>query len=180
MSLRFFWPETPWLLLIVRALAVYVFLMVALRLFGRRELGQMTTFDLILLLILSNAVQNSINAGDNSLGGGLVSAVALLVINSVVGWLTYHSKYLEHLIIGRPICLVKDGRVYRRSLKRERITLEELRSALRKQNIMRVSDCKKVVLEPDGTLTAQRKDVEVHSLDELAIDDSPDQAHFPP
>ena len=181
MSLRFLWPETPWVLLIVRAVAVYLFLMVALRLAGRRELGQMTTFDLILLLILSNAVQNSINAGDNSLGAGVVSAVTLLVINNVVGFLTYRIPFLERLIIGRPICIVKDGRVYRRALRRERITLEELRSALRKQNIMRISDCAKVVLEPDGTLTAQRKDIDVvHSLDELAIENDPKTSLPPP
>jgi uncharacterized membrane protein YcaP (DUF421 family) len=181
MSLRFLWPETPWVLLIIRSIAVYLFLMVALRLAGRRELGQMTTFDLILLLILSNAVQNSINAGDNSLGGGFVSAVTLLALNWVVGFLTYRVPFLERLIIGRPICIVKDGRVYKRALRREQITLEELRSALRKQNIMRISDCKKVVLEPDGTLTAQRSDVEVvHSLDELAIDEGAAKTSLPP
>jgi uncharacterized membrane protein YcaP (DUF421 family) len=181
MSWHFLWPETPWVLLIVRSVVVYLFLMVALRLAGRRELGQMTTFDLILLLILSNAVQNSINAGDNSLGGGVVSAVTLLVINSIVGFLTYRIPFLERLIIGRPICIVRDGRVYKKALRRERITLEELRSALRKQNIMRISDCKKVVLEPDGTLTAQRQDIEVvHSLDELAIDSDPKTSLPPP
>ena len=84
-----FRPDTPWLLLVVRALVVYVFLGVALRLAGRRELAQLTTFDLVLLLILANAVQNSINAGDNSLAGGLVSAATLLSVNFAVGEATY-------------------------------------------------------------------------------------------
>src|SRR5262245_34713961 len=95
-----FRPETPWVALVVRSVVVYVFLMIALRVAGRRELGQMTTFDLVLLLVLANAVQNSINAGDNSLGGGLVSAVTLLVLNFAVGEATYRWRWFERLVQG--------------------------------------------------------------------------------
>src|SRR5262245_41294277 len=167
MSWTFLEPEKAVPELILRAVAVYVFLVVSLRLAGRRELAQLTTFDLILLLILSNAVQNSINAGDNSLGGGLVSAVALLAINWIVGWASYRWPRFERLVEGRPMRIVTDGKVHVQALKRERITLEQLRSALRKQGIEGVSQCKRAVLESDGTLTAVRKGVEVHSLDEL-------------
>src|SRR2546430_17422224 len=95
-------PETAVLALVVRSVVVYVFLMVALRLAGRRELGQMTTFDLVLLLVLANAVQNSINAGDNSLGGGLISAATLLVLNFAVGEAAYRWRWFERLGEGRP------------------------------------------------------------------------------
>ena len=160
-------PETPWLLLVVRSLAVYLFLMVALRVAGRRELGQMTSFDLVLLLVLANAVQNSINAGDNSLSGGLISAATLLAINFAVGEAAYRWRWFERFVQGPPLPLVRNGKLILRNLARERITLEELRSALRKQGIDGVSQCKQAVLESDGTMTAVRHDVEQHSLAEL-------------
>jgi uncharacterized membrane protein YcaP (DUF421 family) len=160
-------PEASIALLVVRAIVVYVFLGIALRVAGRRELAQMTAFDLVLLLILANAVQNSINAGDNSLGGGLISAATLLAINFAVAEATYRWRWFERLVQGRPLPLVKNGKLVMRNLKRERITIEELRSALRKQNVDGVSRCKQAVLESDGTLTAVRDDVTQHELSEL-------------
>ena len=160
-------PEASVLALVVRASVVYLFLGIALRMAGRRELAQMTAFDLVLLLILANAVQNSINAGDNSLGGGLVSAATLLVINFAVGEATYRWRWFERLVQGRPLPLVRNGKLVMQNLKRERITVAELRSALRKQNIDGIASCKRAVLESDGTLTAVRDDVTEHPLDEL-------------
>jgi uncharacterized membrane protein YcaP (DUF421 family) len=162
-----FLPATPVLALVVRSVVVYVFLMIALRIAGRRELGQMTTFDLVLLLMLANAVQNSINAGDNSLGGGLVSAVTLLVVNFAVGEAVYRWRWVERIVQGQPLPLVRNGKLIMRNLKRERVTLEELRSALRKQNIDGVTKCKHAVLESDGTLTAVRDDVTQHDMADL-------------
>ena len=167
-------PDTSLLLLVVRALVVYVFLIIALRVAGRRELAQMTSFDLVLLLIISNAVQNSINAGDNSLGGGLVSAATLLAVNWGLGFATWRWRKVERVVQGRPLRIVTDGRVHLGALRHELLTLTELRSALRKQGIMRISDCKQVVLEPDGTLSAVRNDVVQRSLDELA---HPERVH---
>ena len=161
-------PEAPPALLVLRAVVVYAFLLAALRLAGRRELAQMTSFDLVLLLVISNAVQNSINAGDNSLSGGLVSAVTLVVLNWIVGWAVYRWPRLERLVQGRPVRIVTDGRVHVRAMRRELLSLSELRSALRKQGIMRIGDCERVVLEPDGTLSAVRRGVEEHGLQELA------------
>ena len=148
---------------------VYGFLVAGLRLAGRRELGQLTTFDLILLLILSNAVQNSINAGDNSLGGGLVSASTLLLLNWGVGWAAYRWPRIERLLEGRPLAIVVDGKLRVRAMAKERITLEELRSALRKQGIDGVSQCQRAVLEADGTLSAVKKGVKLHTFEELAL-----------
>jgi uncharacterized membrane protein YcaP (DUF421 family) len=162
-----FRPETHWLLLVLRSLAVYVFLTVSLRVAGRRELAQMTTFDLVLLLVLANAVQNSINAGDNSLGSGLICASTLLAANFAVGEAAYRWRWFERLVQGRPCVLVRNGKIVMRNMKRERITIEELRSALRKQNIDGVSQCKQAVLESDGTLTAVRHDVTQHDLADL-------------
>ncbi len=164
-------PHVSFLALVVRAVVVYGFLLVALRLAGRRELGQMTSFDLILLLVLSNAVQNSINAGDNSLVGGIVSAVTLVLLNWAVGWATYRWRWVERLLQGAPRRIVSDGKVHFGAMRRELITLSELRSALRKQGIVRIGDCAAVTLEPDGTLSVRRRDVPQASPAELAHPD---------
>src|SRR5579859_6211981 len=95
-----------WWEFIVRAAVVYVFLLVLLRITGKRQVGQLAPFDLVLLLVLSNAVQNAMNGGDNSITGGVVSACTLVAINYFVGYLTFKSKFLEGLIEGRPIVLV--------------------------------------------------------------------------
>src|ERR1700729_4380223 len=91
--------------LVIRGLFVYVFLLVLLRLTGKRQVGQLAPFDLVLLLVLSNAVQNSMNGGDNSITGGLILATSLIAINLGVGFLTYRSKKLEALIEGPPVIL---------------------------------------------------------------------------
>jgi uncharacterized membrane protein YcaP (DUF421 family) len=164
-------PDSSVVALVVRAAVVYLFLLLALRLAGRRELAQMTSFDLVLLLVISNAVQNSINAGDNSLTGGLVSAVVLVALNWAVGWVTYRSRPVERLLQGRPLRVVTDGKVHFGAMRKELITLAELRSALRKQGIARISDCREVVLEPDGTLSAVRRDVVQRPARDLAHPD---------
>jgi uncharacterized membrane protein YcaP (DUF421 family) len=165
-------PEAPLWALVLRGVVVYLFLLAALRLSGRRELGQMTSFDLVLLLLVSNAVQNSVNAGDNTLGGGLVSAVTLFVLNRAVGYAAWRWRWFDRMVQGRPLRLVTDGRVHTGALRSERITLAELRSALRKQGIGEIGECQQVVLEPDGTLTAIRIGVELPPLHEVAHPDA--------
>jgi uncharacterized membrane protein YcaP (DUF421 family) len=161
-------PEAPVGALILRSIVVYAFLLLALRLAGRREIAQMTSFDLILLLIISNAVQNSINAGDNSLTGGLISAVTLVALNWGVGYASYRWRRVERTLQGKPVRIVSDGKIHFEEMRRELITLAELRSALRKQGIVRVADCAQVVLEPSGTLSVIRRDVPESSAKELA------------
>jgi uncharacterized membrane protein YcaP (DUF421 family) len=175
-----FIPEAPVVALAVRAVVVYGFLLVALRVAGRRELAQMTSFDLVLLLVISNAVQNSMNAGDNSLVGGLVSAVTLVALNWLVGYATWRWRVVERIVQGKPIRIVTEGRVHLGALRRELLTLSELSSALRKQGITRVTDCKEVTLEPDGTLTALRQGAEPPPLSELAHPESVFAPRSPP
>jgi uncharacterized membrane protein YcaP (DUF421 family) len=164
-------PDASPLLLVLRAAVVYGFLLLALRLAGRRELAQMTSFDLVLLLVISNAVQNSMNAGDNSLTGGLVSAVTLVLLNWGVGYATYRWRWVERTVQGRPIRIVTDGKVHLGALRRELLTLSELRSALRKQGVARLGECQQVVLEPDGTLSVVRVGQEHPELRHLAHPD---------
>ena len=167
-----FVPDAPLWSLVLRGGVVYLFLITALRLSGRRELGQLTSFDLVLLLLVSNAVQNSLNAGDTSLGGGLVSAATLFLLNRAVGYASWRWRWFERLVQGRPLRLVTDGKVHDGALRSEQLTLAELRSALRKQGIARIGDCQQVVLEPDGTLTAVRVGVEPRPHAELLHPDA--------
>src|ERR1035437_2958247 len=124
--------ELPhWSHFIIRAVVVYIFLLVLLRFTGKRQVGQLAPFDLVLLLVLSNAVQNSMNGGDNTITGGLILATTLVVMNRIVGWLTYHSKHIEAFVEGMPVILIDDGKTYLESMRRVQMTLHELEASLR-------------------------------------------------
>src|SRR6202171_6291849 len=112
--------------LILRSAVVYGFLLLLLRLTGKRQVGQLAPFDLVLLLVLSNAVQNSMNGGDNSLIGGLISAGTLVAVNYAVGLATYRSKKLEALIEGRPQVLIHNGKIVKDVMTEARLTMHEL------------------------------------------------------
>src|SRR5512138_297450 len=119
----------PWWELILRSAIVYAFLLVLLRMTGKRQVGQLAPFDLVLLLVLSNAVQNSMNAGDNSLVGGLISAATLVAVNYGVGFATFRSKRLEAVIEGRPQVLIHNGEVFHDVMARAQLTEHELHAA---------------------------------------------------
>ena len=146
--------ELPhWSHFIVRAVVVYVFLLLLLRLTGKRQVGQLAPFDLVLLLVLSNAVQNAMNGGDNSITGGLILATTLVGLNWVVGWLTYRSKWLEALIEGRPVILIHDGKIYPRALKSVQMTMHELKASLRAAGCAGEEEVRFAVLENNGHVT---------------------------
>ena len=139
--------------LIVRSIAVYVFLIFILRISGKRQIGQLAPFDLVLLLILSNAVQNSMSGGDNSLIGGLIIATTLVLINYLVGFATYKSKKLEALIEGRPQILIHNGKLYEDMMANAQITQHELDTALRQAGCSSVSEVHSGILETSGTIS---------------------------
>ena len=148
----------PWWELVVRGLVVYVFLIALLRLTGKRQIGQLSPFDLVLLLILSNAVQNSMNAGDNSLIGGLISATTLIAVNYVVGLITFKSKKIESFIEGRPQVLIHEGKLFAEVMNEARLTPGELDSTLRQAGYFHLKDVKLAVLETNGRITVQGYD----------------------
>src|SRR5258706_14475272 len=115
----------PWWELVLRSVVVYAFLLALLRITGKRQVGQLAPFDLVLLLVLSNAVQNAMNAGDNSLIGGLISASTLVGLNFVFGYATFRSKRLEGLIEGQPEVLIHNGRLYEKGMARAQLTHPE-------------------------------------------------------
>ena len=143
----------PWWELVLRCVVVYTFLIVLLRISGKRQIGQLAPFDLVLLLVLSNSVQNSMNAGDNSLVGGLISAATLVGINAVFGFVTYRSKKLEALIEGRPQVLIHNGRIFEDVMKRAQLTHHELNAALRDAGCSCPAEVHMAILENTGAIS---------------------------
>ncbi|HEY4132752.1 MAG TPA: YetF domain-containing protein, partial [Gemmatimonadaceae bacterium] len=141
---------------LLRTLVVYAFLLIGLRLAGKRELSQLNPFDLVVLLLLSNTVQNAIIGNDNSLVGGLVGAAALLIMNSILVRGLYHFGQLDK-IEGRPDTLVRNGRLLRHHLERELITVSELEAAARRQGIESLAHVHECRLETGGALTFVQK-----------------------
>jgi len=143
----------PWWELIVRGAVVYAFLLALLRLTGKRQVGQLAPFDLVLLLVLSNAVQNSMNAGDNSLVGGLISATTLVALNYLVGLATYRSKRLEAIVEGRPQVLIHNGKLFEDVMARAQLTHHELQAALRQAGCTCVEEVRSAILENNGAIS---------------------------
>jgi len=143
----------PWWELIVRGAVVYGFLLALLRLTGKRQVGQLAPFDLVLLLVLSNAVQNSMNAGDNSLVGGLISATTLVVLNYLVGLATFRSKRLEAIVEGRPQVLIHDGKLFEDVMAGAQLTHHELKAALRQAGCTCVEEVRSAILENNGAIS---------------------------
>ena len=139
--------------LVLRAAVVYAFLLVLLRLTGKRQIGQLAPFDLVLLLVLSNAVQNSMNGGDNSLAGGLVSAATLVALNYAMSYATFRNKHLESLIEGRPQVVIHNGRIFEDVLRHAKLTHHELSAALRQAGCSCPEEVHTAVLENNGSIS---------------------------
>jgi uncharacterized membrane protein YcaP (DUF421 family) len=137
---------------IIRPIVVYVFLVVGLRLAGKRELAQLNPFDLVVLLTLSNTVQNAIIGNDNSITGGLVGAATLLVVNYTVVRFLYGHERLERLVEGDPDVLMEGGVVKVDSLRRELITRVELEAAAHKQGFGSLDEIDRAILDPGGSI----------------------------
>ena len=147
-----FSPDVPIAEKLVRTAIVYLFLLFGLRLAGKRELSQLNPFDLVVLLLLSNTVQNAIIGNDNSLIGGIIGGGALLIINAIVVRTLYHFGKLDQ-IEGKPETLIRNGRLVRHHLERELITVAELEAAARRQGIESLAHVHECRLETGGSLT---------------------------
>jgi uncharacterized membrane protein YcaP (DUF421 family) len=146
------------LVIVLRTGAIYLVVLLGVRLSGKREVGQMTPFDLTLLLLLSNAVQNAMTGSDTSLPGGVVAAATLLLLNYLVAEVSGTNRRFRKLIQGQPTMLVHDGQVIAAHLAREHISLDELQRALREHGISDVHDVAIGVLEVDGAISFLRYD----------------------
>lgn len=142
---------------LLRPVIVYLFLVILLRAFGKRELAQLNPFDLVVLLSLSNTVQNAIIGNDNSLTGGLLGAFTLLAINYLVIRFLFRHRRLDQVFEGKPSVLVEDGRMVKKALARELLTRAELMTVLHRQGFDKITEVERCVLEPGGTFYIQRK-----------------------
>lgn len=142
----------------IRTTVVYLALLVGIRLTGQRQLGQMTPFDLVLLLIIANAVQNAMVGQDTSLVGGLVAAGVLLVWHQVINRIRRANRRIGKVLAGEGIMLINDGRVLAEHVDRAGLTADELFQALREHGVPSVSDVRLAVLEADGSISVIRYD----------------------
>ena len=138
---------------ILRPIFVYAFLVISLRLSGKRELVQLNPFDLVVLLTLSNTVQNAIIGDDNSVSGGIIGATSLLAVNYLVVRFLYGHKRIDQLVEGSADVLIENGMVRPERLKKELISRSQLEAAARKQGFESLNDVQKCILEPGGNLT---------------------------
>jgi len=137
----------------LRGVVVYVFLLALLRITGKRQVGQLAPFDLVLLLVLANAVQNSMNAGDNSLIGGLLTAATLIGLNYLVSLATHRSKTLEAIVEGRPQVLIHNGTLFEDVMVKAQLTHHELNAALRRSGCDSIAEVHSAILENNGAIS---------------------------
>lgn len=143
----------PWWEFVLRAVIVYVVVLAMVRLAGKRALGQFTAFDMLLLVLLGNAVQNALLGSDTSLGGGLLLAATLILLNYFVGWITTRSPVIERAIEGEPVVLARHGHVLQKVLRRELVSKADFAKAMRDAGSDEVSDVELALLETNGHIT---------------------------
>jgi uncharacterized membrane protein YcaP (DUF421 family) len=145
--------QGPFWEIIVRTTVVYLVILVGLRLAGKREIGQLTVFDLVVLLLISNAVQNAMVGQDASLTGGIIAAVVLLILNALVSLLRLRSVRLRRLVEGSPTVLILHGEVIEDHMRREGLDADTLEAALREHGVAKIGDVEMAVLETDGSIS---------------------------
>lgn len=145
--------SAPWWHFVLRACVIYVLVMVLVRVSGKRAVGQFTPFDLVLLILIGNAVQNGINGGDNSLTGAVIMATTLIALNYLVACQTSRNRMVERWVEGEPVVLARDGKVFRQVLRRELVSHDDFAEALRMNNIDDVGDVRLALLETNGRIS---------------------------
>ena len=149
--------SAPWWNFVLRACAIYVLVMVLVRLSGKRAVGQFTPFDLVLLILIGNAVQNGINGGDNSLTGAAIMATTLIALNYAVAYVTSRNRKVEKFVEGVPVLLARDGQLFEAVLRRELVSREDFREALRMNGVDDVAEVELALLETNGSISVVKK-----------------------
>jgi uncharacterized membrane protein YcaP (DUF421 family) len=145
-----------------KSAVIYVFVILGLRLLGKRELGQISNYDLALIVILANAVQNALVGNDTTLLGGITSAATLLALNRVFTWVVIQKPELRRWIEGEPVLIVRDGKLLTDHMKKEGVTREHVLAAMREHGIGELDKVQMAVLEVDGTISIIARDAEVY------------------
>lgn len=142
---------------IIRSVVVYAFLVVALRLAGKREMAQLNSLDFVVLLAVANAVQNGIIGNDNSVTGGLMGAATLFVVNGLLAWLLFRNRRVRRIVEGSPTVLVEHGVVLDDALRHEHLTMDDLLVAVQRDGAEDLGEVDSVVLEPNGVIVTRQK-----------------------
>ena len=144
--------------ILLRTVVIYLVVLVGVRLSGKREVGQMTPFDLTLLLLLSNSVQNAMTGPDTSLAGGVVAASTLLILNYLIAEVSGTNRRFRRFVQGQPSLLVHDGKIIESHMAREHVSMDELHRALREHGISCIDQTALAVLEVDGSISCLKYD----------------------
>lgn len=144
--------------IVLRTTIIYVVVLIGIRITGKREVGQLTPFDLVLLLLIANAVQNAMTGPDTSVIGGIIAAATLLVVNTLMSRVVLRHKRIRRIVEGTPTLLIHAGNVLTKNLEKEHITLQELDQALREHGVSSTADVYIATLEIDGSISVIRND----------------------
>lgn len=166
-----FVPDVSMAEKVFRSVIVYVFIVFAFRFTGKRQVGQLTPFDLVVLLLIANVVQNAVIGNDNSLGGGLIGGITILALNYGFVEVTYRSKRARRLLEAQPTLLIHNGRILEENLRRERVTHDDLLTALRRNGVVEPSKVRFAVLEENGGIS-----VVPHMVEEVSPPVKPSDA----
>lgn len=147
----------PWWAFVLRACLVYFLLLAMIRMTGKRTMGQFTPFDMLLVVLLGNAIQNALLGEDTSVGGGLLLAATLIALNWIVGLASARSPKVERWVEGSPVLLAREGQVYRDVLRRELISHEDFQKAMREAGCLQLVDIQLAVLENNGHITVVQR-----------------------
>ena len=142
----------------IKSIIIYVFIVFAIRLFGKKELAQLSVVDLVFILLISNSVQNAMVGPDTSLAGGMAAATGLFVINYIFKWLLKKFPGFSHAVQGEALLLVYQGKVNEKNLKSSMLSLEELKAAVREHGVEEISEVDLAILEVDGNISVMTKD----------------------
>jgi uncharacterized membrane protein YcaP (DUF421 family) len=144
--------------------AVYVFIVVAIRLFGKKELTQLSVIDLVFILLISNSVQNAMVGPETGLLTGIVAAATLFSVNSVLKFFLFRNKDFNKFVQGEPVMLVHGGKIIEENLRKEKLTLEELEAAVREHGVEKIKEVDLAVLEVDGSISILSENYNKKSL----------------
>lgn len=150
--------------ILLRASVVYLFMVAAIRLFGKKELSQLSVTDLVFILLISNAVQNAMLGPDTSLAGGVLAALCLFILNYLLKLVMYRSKKVKSLIEGEPVMLVYKGNLIEDNMAKEKITLDELEAVVREHGVSSIDNVALAILEIDGNISVLSKEIEHQSF----------------
>lgn len=157
----------PYFNVILSTATIYIFITVAFRIFGKKELAQLSVLDIVFVLLISNAVQNAMVGSDTSLLGGLIAACTLFILNYIFKYLLYRFRKFSHLIEGEPVILVLDGKVKDRNLRKMEISTDELIEAIHEHGVKSIRDVNIAILEVDGNISIMSDDFKKRSINKV-------------